>query len=105
MVGFSRAFSRTDPRLLSSAPPTIFHDTQSRFERGCKNLAHAGHRRRAVRVGRCVQFSLLRQPARGRMRAVTRESLSRAAVVEAARELLTSEGLSALSLRRLAAKL
>jgi AcrR family transcriptional regulator len=39
------------------------------------------------------------------MRAVTRESLSRAAVVQAARELLTSEGLSALSLRRLAAKL
>ena len=39
------------------------------------------------------------------MRPVTRESLSRAAVVEAARDLLTSEGLSALSLRRLASKL
>jgi AcrR family transcriptional regulator len=39
------------------------------------------------------------------MRPVTRESLSRAAVVDAARELLTSEGLSALSLRRLASKL
>jgi AcrR family transcriptional regulator len=34
-----------------------------------------------------------------------RESLSRGAVVEAARELLVSEGLSALSLRRLASKL
>ena len=34
-----------------------------------------------------------------------RESLSRAAVVDAARELLMNEGLSGLSLRRLAARL
>jgi AcrR family transcriptional regulator len=39
------------------------------------------------------------------VRAAMRESLSRAAVVDAARELLTSEGLNGLSLRRLAARL